>query len=745
MNLYNNIEYCIKLLFNAIYTNDDRCYILNPINRKDIAIDNLRKPLDYSCEEIFKNGSFKLMGKYNQRICYKRTHDKSSVTVSIGMTHQNQNSLDREELQHMAMLYMCSEIIFNEKFNHFMLPILSADIDKEELLKLFPTLIEDYPKVELTDKLYIIITEHYFNMINLQDFLEEIISSNDVYSLKVLLFQILVSLIKLSERFQNFSHQNLNLDSIFVYKKNPSTNIYHINTMTFEIKECTFDIKITDFDKSVTTDYNYNSQKNISIYNPNYDLFMIYSLIYGKINDNLISKIDKSINNFFIEILPIKYRNKNYNLNTISEDKTDFIINLIDIIKKNKFFKNFIRMDLSVSSKELKIKKISELNSMDNGINYNNSKKKSNHNYMSIKGSRKLVIPGFNNSMGSELSISSVSEGGGIFLKATGKKDKKSTKSKKSIKSKVISEESITVPANGLETSQEKKKSSSSKSSSSSEEVKDKDLYLLARSDKKKSKTKKSKLSSVSSSVISEQGRMSMDSRAILAAVNAQSDMWSSKKDSKKKKSRKVATSSSYSTVSMSEGGASHRSSRQSQHSQHSQVAPNPMLKPEHQSLLSKLPASYVDLAPESLTRNMPSLDGYGMQMPMQQQQQQLQPQDMSQLAALSAYPQMPQNMGPNMGQNMGNNFNSQLNVPMMSQGMNMGMPPGMGMNMGMPQGMGMNMGMPPGMNMGMQMGGGSTQMKKYKLSNDILNLLNTSSTNIKNLTKSDAKSDFFF
>jgi hypothetical protein len=76
---------------------------------------------------------------------------------------------------------------------------------------------------------------------------------------------------------------------------------------------------------------------------------------------------------------------------------------------------------------------------------------------------------------------------------------------------------------------------------------------------------------------------------------------------------------------------------------------------------------------------------------------------------------------------------------------MNMGMPPGMGMNMGMPQGMGMNMGMPPGMNMGMQMGGGSTQMKKYKLSNDILNLLNTSSTNIKNLTKSDAKSDFFF
>ena len=199
MNLYDNIEFCIKMLFNAIYTNDDdRCYILNPIVRKNISLEDLRKPLDYSCKNIFKNGSFKLMGKYNNRFQYKRSYDNSSVTVSIGMTHLNQNSLSREELQHMAMLYMSSEIVFNEKFNHFMLPIMCADINKTELLDLFPTLVKDFPTAELTEKMYIIITEHYFEMVNLKDFLKEIISQNDMSLLKVLLFQILISLIKLS-------------------------------------------------------------------------------------------------------------------------------------------------------------------------------------------------------------------------------------------------------------------------------------------------------------------------------------------------------------------------------------------------------------------------------------------------------------------------------------------------------------------------------------------------------------------
>ena len=44
---YDNLDNCINFLFNVYYGKSDKCYAINPIKRKSITIDDLRKSLNY--------------------------------------------------------------------------------------------------------------------------------------------------------------------------------------------------------------------------------------------------------------------------------------------------------------------------------------------------------------------------------------------------------------------------------------------------------------------------------------------------------------------------------------------------------------------------------------------------------------------------------------------------------------------------------------------------------------------------
>ena len=69
-SIYDNLDNCINLLFNAIYGKSDKCYAINPIKRKAITIDDLRKPINFDAKNVFE-GEFKLIGENKYRIEYK--------------------------------------------------------------------------------------------------------------------------------------------------------------------------------------------------------------------------------------------------------------------------------------------------------------------------------------------------------------------------------------------------------------------------------------------------------------------------------------------------------------------------------------------------------------------------------------------------------------------------------------------------------------------------------------------------
>ena len=85
------MEYSVNLLYNAYYGDKKTCIGIHPIDRNNIQIDDLKKPINYDYKEVF-NAKFKLIGFYNNRYHYKRITDNiHSTTISIGINNLNQN------------------------------------------------------------------------------------------------------------------------------------------------------------------------------------------------------------------------------------------------------------------------------------------------------------------------------------------------------------------------------------------------------------------------------------------------------------------------------------------------------------------------------------------------------------------------------------------------------------------------------------------------------------------------------
>lgn len=337
-NIYDNIDFCLTTLYESIYNSkSEECFTFNTINKKDITIDDLKKPDDFNFTEVLK-GNIEKMGIYNDRLHYKIKNKTNPYTIEIGFLNKkyNKNDQRRPELYNMAMMYMSSEIVFEEKLNHTLLPIMFFDIEKNKLEKIIPTLKKDFGKLYDSDNedMYVIVTEHFFKMYTLKEYLDENIENISEKDITNILFQIFITLGKLNERFGKFRHNKLNLDAIRLYMKEPSENTYKFDKNTYTLKDNKVDIKITDFDYSYNSgDYLINNNpyillNNANIENPYYDIHYITNLIYLYLKNNKSEnsyKLLKYLTNLFNEIIPDKYRIENIekleNFNGMDQEK----------------------------------------------------------------------------------------------------------------------------------------------------------------------------------------------------------------------------------------------------------------------------------------------------------------------------------------------------------------------------------------------------------------------------------------
>lgn len=418
---YDNLDVRINILYDAVYNKTGPKYIFNPIVKHNISLIDIKMPNEYDYLENALSGKITYTGKYNNKWVFKRTSDSSHpCTISIAkyIGSRNVNDLGTQELYNPAMHYMLSELVINEKFKHALLPLMFFDIDLKKIQKEAPVIYDELKDEK--SKLCAFVTEHYFKLRTLKEYLKDEAKDMSILNWKVLIFQVLYALSKISEKFQRFRHNMLNLDSIRVYARHKDNNeptSYKLGITSFDVPNVGFDIKLTDFDFSNTNDYIRNKDTQNITENPYYDLHYFVSCLYLFIKENKIS-IDKEMELFINEVIPKRFLpkvgEKFLGLNEIEFDSVSSqIIVPAVVLKKNNFFKQFIKednMDLSISPVQNERIKMSELNLVESDIDYltptddyhgpqmlarkiNSNKKKSKQYYSNMKGSRKIIGP----------------------------------------------------------------------------------------------------------------------------------------------------------------------------------------------------------------------------------------------------------------------------------------------------------------------------------------------------------------
>lgn len=404
----------LNILYDKVYKNSNECYKFLPIIKKNIKLIDLKEP--ENCDEVW-DAKFEYISFSNEQWHFKRSGNTFPCTVSIGKYEPNINVNDIGNLYTIAMPYMLSELVINDNIKFIMLPIMYFDTTLEEIKKVKVIYDEIKGDISKNDKLYVFITEHYFKLQTLEDYLKENIDMTET-EWKVLFFQILYVITKIYEHFKNFRHNNLNLRAIKVYKKKKTDEInnYKVGSVNFMVPDTSFEIRISDFNYSNTSDFTQNNNTDQISDNPYYDIHYIFSLIYLFVKKHMKS-VPKYLLDFLDEILLEFKPNENEKFDGLDEvsfnSKKNDTISANIILQKNIFFNDFINktMDLSTSPIQNKRIKISRLHKKKKGGQYSSptetsdsiiltNKKINSHNKISreynknmIKGSRSITIP----------------------------------------------------------------------------------------------------------------------------------------------------------------------------------------------------------------------------------------------------------------------------------------------------------------------------------------------------------------
>jgi hypothetical protein len=411
-NEYNNLDFCINMLNDYLDSKDFDKYRIEPIVISEIDIDNILKSENFDFKNILSNLQF-----------YKKLDDKyiyfsDNYEVNISKYTGNRNLLSTKENVGLVFNYILSELVTLNKINNMepiLLNLMNYSIKKKEINdKINLNNFED------NDLLLISIFERRNKTLTLSDFIKKNKLSLSDY--KLIFLKVLFILERLTNKYKNFRHNNLNLDSIRIsFNKDPKMIQIDDNTKFMD----KFILKFTNFEDAYADSISKKTLKNISKENPYYDIHYFFSSFMNYCLTNKID-IDEKVKDFINQIVPEKYRNYENKKFKLDEEyylsnETDFII-AKDLIK-NIFFDDIINnnienMNLSASPISITESSLQNYKKKENKINYdidsltesqNNSsrmfakniKYKNKKTYSQsnnikntmIKGTRRLYVP----------------------------------------------------------------------------------------------------------------------------------------------------------------------------------------------------------------------------------------------------------------------------------------------------------------------------------------------------------------
>ena len=302
MNKYFNLNEKINFLYNKCYDNLslDKNYdmtgggnvsSLEKIENNDPEL--LYKQKKDLIKEI-SNAKIKFIKNGKDSFVFKRYSDNLPVNMILS------KNISKSE-NDSSISDLLSNLVSKSHTKHILLPIVDLALNNKDLKSLFRNDTDILKRVTSngsSEKYKLSIKENFFKGSYLKDFVisnSKNIDDKEFLDLnKKMFFQIIHTLGVINNKHPEFSHNNLGLDSIFVYqKKSNKSEKYKFGNDNYKLKDNKFDIKLTNFGKSKITKLKSN-QKNIvsdlENFTDNY-LKIFYT-------NSLNSKLDKQTKTF---------------------------------------------------------------------------------------------------------------------------------------------------------------------------------------------------------------------------------------------------------------------------------------------------------------------------------------------------------------------------------------------------------------------------------------------------------------
>jgi hypothetical protein len=385
-NEYNNLDFCINMYNDYIDSKDYDKYRIEPIVISEIDIDNILKPDNFDFKNILDNLEF--YKKLNNKYIYFSNNSEINYEVNISKYSGNKNLLSTKENIGLVFHYVLSELITLNKLNNIegiLINLMNFSVKKKEIKNIIKDFkdFDDFDDFDDDDLLLISIFERRDKTITLSDFIKKNkLTLNDY---KIIFFKILFILERLTDKYKNFRHNNLNLESIRITNnRNPKkikiNNINNDDNNDIEFID-KFIIKFTNFENAYSDSITKKTSKNISKENPYYDIHCLFSSFMNFcLNNNII--LDDKITKFIDKIIPEKYRTyENNENNKYKLDEEYYLSNQTEFISakhliKNIFFNdiinnnNIVNMNLSASPMSVSDSSLQNFNKKENKINY---------------------------------------------------------------------------------------------------------------------------------------------------------------------------------------------------------------------------------------------------------------------------------------------------------------------------------------------------------------------------------------
>jgi hypothetical protein len=245
MSKLDDINYLSGLIYEHLYQKiPSRVIESKPISTNYVTDLTIIKKM-YTGKQLTElintifNTNLSFLG-YNEFAYKFKRLDSPNLDILIRVYKKEQEMNPNNDINVNNIInYLLSDLVIHKKTRGILLNICNADIPTKDL-EIF---LKKYPKIKVSGTVCVSLREHFFKMIPLKEHLEE---SNNF---KDSIFQVLHVLYIIQSMYPTFRHNNLNIDTIMVYKSNEKEIKFKIDTMDFSFKS-SGEIKLTNFIKS---------------------------------------------------------------------------------------------------------------------------------------------------------------------------------------------------------------------------------------------------------------------------------------------------------------------------------------------------------------------------------------------------------------------------------------------------------------------------------------------------------------